>query len=429
MRSSCVSSRRSCADPDPRPLADVAAHPEHRKFVFPDRPSDDTDDAAASDEPSGLYDKQGRLKHPERSFYYDPVYNPFGAPPPGMPYREKPEYTMARMGIPTPEEMAAFKPVGDEGESELPARSPTASLIFSDRADSDDDDDDEEDEDIVMPAGPPPGEKAPGDSSDSDSSDDDDIPLPPGPPPPKPVPPSQATTSRVTISRPSRPSGPPILPHALPPRPPFPAHAGPPLPPPPGAPTGPRHPRLPARPPPPGLHMQDPLSEGGPNRAFQQGRAIGPVQPAQSASPPPGQAAPAPPPGPSPFFNLAPAGSSSGAAAASSGATISAAPQLRDLRKEATAFVPSAMRKKLAQQKARLDKAGLTSIDAARGAGGNDGQEAEGDGEPVERKKTLMEEMRERGIGVGAQAKTAGSKADTGMDDYARFQQEMKDFL
>ncbi|BGP06519.1 Protein saf1 [Rhodotorula toruloides] len=389
----------------------VAAHPEHRKFVFPDRPSNDTaDDAAMNDEPSGLYDKQGRLKHPERSFYYDPVYNPYGAPPPGMPYREKPEYAMARMGIPTPEEMAAFRPVGQED-------------------DSDEEDDEDEDDDIVMPAGPPPGGKAADESSDdSDTDDDDDIPLPPGPPPPKAAPAPQATTSRITISRPSRPSGPPIPPHALPPRPAFPPHAGPPLPPPPGAPTGPRHPRLPARPPPPGMHMQDPLSEGGPNRAFQQGRAIGPVQPTVSASPPPSSTAPAPPSGPSPFFNLAPAASSSGTAAASSGATISAAPQLRDLKKEATAFVPSAMRKKLAQQKARLDKAGLTSIDAARGAGATEGQGAEEGAEPVERKKTLMEEMRERGIGVGAQGKT-GSKADTGMDDYARFQEEMKDFL
>jgi len=43
----------------------------------------------ASEEPVGLYDKNGRLKHPERSIYFDPVFNPFGAPPPGMPYREK----------------------------------------------------------------------------------------------------------------------------------------------------------------------------------------------------------------------------------------------------------------------------------------------------------------------------------------------------
>jgi hypothetical protein len=27
-------------------------------------------------------------KDPTRSIYYDPVFNPYGAPPPGMPYRE-----------------------------------------------------------------------------------------------------------------------------------------------------------------------------------------------------------------------------------------------------------------------------------------------------------------------------------------------------
>lgn len=26
---------------------------------------------------------------PTRSIYYDPVFNPYGAPPPGMPYRER----------------------------------------------------------------------------------------------------------------------------------------------------------------------------------------------------------------------------------------------------------------------------------------------------------------------------------------------------
>ena len=40
---------------------------------------------------TGLYTKDGKLRHPERSVYYDPVFNPFGAPPPGMPYKEKRE--------------------------------------------------------------------------------------------------------------------------------------------------------------------------------------------------------------------------------------------------------------------------------------------------------------------------------------------------
>jgi len=69
-------------------FSDVESHPEHRKYVFPERATDQSD-MQASDEPVGLYDKNGRLKHPERSIYFDPVFNPFGAPPPGMPYREK----------------------------------------------------------------------------------------------------------------------------------------------------------------------------------------------------------------------------------------------------------------------------------------------------------------------------------------------------
>ena len=31
--------------------------------------------------------KNGR--DPRRSVYYDPVFNPYGAPPPGMEYRER----------------------------------------------------------------------------------------------------------------------------------------------------------------------------------------------------------------------------------------------------------------------------------------------------------------------------------------------------
>ncbi|GAA6000297.1 hypothetical protein JCM10207_007946 [Rhodosporidiobolus poonsookiae] len=401
----------------------VEAHPEHRKFVFPDRPGEGDADAggAGADEPAGLYDRNGRLKHPERSLYYDPVYNPFGVPPPGMPYREKPEFAMQRLGIPTPAQLAAFQP-----------------QVASDEEDSDDDDEDEDD-DIVMPAGPPPAGKAEdgaSSDSDSDSDDDDDIALPPGPPPPKPDshPPPTSTTSRIAISRPSgRPqahhfhapsSSGSYIPQPLPARPNI-APAPPSLPPPPGAPTGPRNPRLPARPPPPPTHMQDPLNEGGPNRAFQQGRVAGPVQPdastASSSSDATVSAAP------SPFMAIPGAA----AAAASAGATISAAPQLRDLKKEATAFVPMAMRRKQAQQKAQLAKVGLSAVNAAP-AGSAEGGEA--GAEPVERGKSLLEAMRERGIGaagagVTGQAQQAQASRRAGDEDYARFEQEMKDFL
>ncbi|GAA5887438.1 hypothetical protein JCM6882_002529 [Rhodosporidiobolus microsporus] len=405
----------------------VEAHPEHRKFVFPAGASGEDGDAAAgggADEPAGLYDRNGRLKHPERSIYYHPEFNPFGVPPPGMPYREKPEYAMARMGIPTPDQLAAFQPQIEEG---------------SDEEDSEDDDD--EDDDIVMPAGPPPtGKAADASSSDSDSDeDDDDIALPPGPPPPRPG--SQpSSTSRPLISRPTsshphppsfphhRPPHPPHLPHALPARPNFPTAPPAAAPSPPtNAPSGPRNPNLPARPPPPTGHMVDPLNaDKGPQRAFQQGR-----QAQAQAGPPPGAvitAAPTPA-APSPFMAIpgATAASSAAAAAGGAGATISAAPQLRDLKKEATAFVPMAMRRKMAQQKAQLAKVGLAAVNAAPSAAGGEGEGAGGGGE---RKKTLMEEMRERGIGVGAAtAGRAEEKKKQGDEDYRRFEEEMSEFL
>ncbi|GAA5976358.1 hypothetical protein JCM10908_005472 [Rhodotorula pacifica] len=433
----------------------VEAHPEHRKYVFPERPQDASTRDDDEDTTPGLYDKNGRLKHPERSLYYDPVFNPFGAPPPGMPYREKPEYALARMG-PTPEEIAAFRPVGAED-------------------DEDEDDDEDDDEDIAMPAGPPPGAAAAAEkddekesSDDSDSDDDDDIPLPPGPPPPRPNQPSLVSTSAgtarhtVAIARPSAASHfPPPHPHSLPPRPnfqapppppphPHPSHARPPLP------HGPKNPRFPARPPPPGTHMLDPLNaDGAPNRAFQQGgggpqqHGFGPILP-QGGMPPPPPPPSAPPQqlpaGPSPFFAVpgaaypSVAASQTPTASTSSTATISAAPQLRDLKKEATAFVPLAMRKKLKQQQATLAKAGLASINAARGAEGEEGAAMGEGGEAVapQRKRTLMDEMRERGIGApgaaarSASAGTAPSQGPAGegeVDDYERFREEMADLL
>ena len=73
-----------------RSIADVEKHPEHRKFVFPERPTDNQASSSSND-PPGLFTKDGKLKNPERSIYYDPVFNPYGAPPPGMPYRERRE--------------------------------------------------------------------------------------------------------------------------------------------------------------------------------------------------------------------------------------------------------------------------------------------------------------------------------------------------
>ncbi|GAA5976712.1 hypothetical protein JCM11641_005669 [Rhodosporidiobolus odoratus] len=436
----------------------VETHPEHRQYVFPDRPSQGEQDAgpsgAGGGEPPGLYDRNGRLKHPERSLYYDATFNPFGVPPPGMPYREKPEYEMARLGIPTPEQMAAFQP-----------------QVMAEAEDSESEDGDSDD-DIMMPAGPPPGTgpDALAESNSDSDDDDDDIALPPGPPPPKPdAKPPSSTTSRISIQRPSNnhprprppphhPSNghayqPPYIPYTLPTRPNVPLPPS--LPPPAHAPSGPRNPNLPARPPPPSSHMSDPMNrDGGPQTAFQQGQAIGPVS-LQSLSSTHTASAP------SPFFNLPGASSysASGAAAAASSSsssssssaapsssTISAAPQLRDLKKEATAFVPSNMRRKMAKEKGRLEKAGLSKVDAAPSASVGETGSGSGSGSGFEGRKGLLEEMRERGIGVqGAGAAVGGSglglgqgqgqgekgpgKSKGGDEDYRRFEEEMKEFL
>ncbi|KAJ9121525.1 hypothetical protein QFC22_002143 [Naganishia vaughanmartiniae] len=78
----------------------VAAHPEHRKFVYAhEEAREQARKAAGAAESSNaggagglpVFNKNGRLRDPTRSVYYDPVLNPYGVPPPGMPYMEKRE--------------------------------------------------------------------------------------------------------------------------------------------------------------------------------------------------------------------------------------------------------------------------------------------------------------------------------------------------
>lgn len=70
----------------------VAEHPEQRRLVY--RPRRKEGDKA-EEEPvllkRNLFNKNGLPRHPERSVYYDPVMNPFGVAPPGMPYLERRE--------------------------------------------------------------------------------------------------------------------------------------------------------------------------------------------------------------------------------------------------------------------------------------------------------------------------------------------------
>lgn len=70
----------------------VAEHPEHRKLVYKARRSaNDHEEKAEQLVPQkrNLFNKHGLPRHPERSIYYDPVMNPYGVPPPGMPYVER----------------------------------------------------------------------------------------------------------------------------------------------------------------------------------------------------------------------------------------------------------------------------------------------------------------------------------------------------
>ena len=60
---------------------------------------DGEEDGEEAGEMSHLYDTDGRLRDPKRSVYYDAVYNPYGVPPPGMPYRERSEWCASLCGL------------------------------------------------------------------------------------------------------------------------------------------------------------------------------------------------------------------------------------------------------------------------------------------------------------------------------------------
>lgn len=73
----------------------VEAHPEHAKLVYPSGhgPREKRDPGPSTERPANisrsLFGPNGLPLHPERSIYYDAVMNPYGVPPPGMPYVER----------------------------------------------------------------------------------------------------------------------------------------------------------------------------------------------------------------------------------------------------------------------------------------------------------------------------------------------------
>lgn len=76
----------------------VEAHPEQKNLVYASARRREQRERETGKEDGGtspakkqrnLFNKNGLPRHPERSIYYDPVLNPYGMPPPGMPYVER----------------------------------------------------------------------------------------------------------------------------------------------------------------------------------------------------------------------------------------------------------------------------------------------------------------------------------------------------
>ncbi|KAI0639836.1 WW domain binding protein 11-domain-containing protein [Trametes polyzona] len=424
----------------------VKEHPEQRKLVFRSRkPAESREEVkveSTAPKTRNLFKKNGLPRHPERSIYYDPVYNPYGVPPPGMPYVER-----------------ALLPNEVDSEAE-----------------------EESDDDIVMPEGPPPEEEETDDS-------DDDIPMPEGPPPPKPgqqapplpplppgpppqsigyapppppgfsgapslppgglpappplagpliPPPPGIPVVSPTGAIPPPPPPPPGFPVAssLPPPPPgFPVVTSPP-PPPPGFPmtAGPPPPGVPPPPmgfppfpptqasmppPPPGFYprrganagvIQDPLSSV-PHQTYQAhraSRANGPPGPKATSGGVRSGPVSTPAPGPSPS------------------AVISAEPELRDFKKEATAFVPAALKRK-------KPGAGASKVNAAPTVGPADGNGEEAEAAPTARPDLLSTLQDKFGAPPPKKAKADDGSAKAApakpKDDYDKFLEEMGDIL
>lgn len=406
----------------------VAEHPEHRKLVFRARRQNaekDEKEEGPSNSTRNLFNKHGLPRHPERSIYYDPVLNPYGVPPPGMPYIERP-----------------LRP--DEAQSE----------------------DEEEDGDIVMPDGAPPG------TAEEDISDDD-IPMPEGPPPLN----GQTVLVNTALPVPPLPPLPPFQPHAQsPPLPPgYSAPPPPGFPPPPGYPAGflpPPPLGFPAPPPPAGFPAPPPpagFSAPPPPAGFPGSSMLFPPPPPSGFPPfpPSGHMSPPMPPPPPGFFprrsqsassmqdplssvphqtfqahrasqivgHPPPRPPTSGGVLVSAPkstlaptSTIEAAPQLRDFKKESTAFVPTALKRK---------KAGATTgasfkVNAAPTLGA-EADSAESELAPIAARPDLMSTLKDHlgsAVSTPAHNMQPNSKIPSKQkDDYAKFLDEMGDFL
>ncbi|KAF8580139.1 hypothetical protein K439DRAFT_1415620 [Ramaria rubella] len=384
----------------------VAEHPEHRKLVYRGRHKK-TDQDVQGMEGEGkrkerkVFNKHGIPRHPERSVYYDPVMNPFGVPPPGMPYMERP-----------------LRP--DESDSQ---------------ADEDSNDGkDGSDDDIVMPSGPPPAKTA---QEDLEVESDDDIPMPEGPPPsdlpllspPPLLPPGSSRHQTQRHPHPlnnlplptgfltTQPIGfPPFFPNSFPPPPVgFPA----PQPPPVFAPHLPGWPSyIPRSRPQSNGSIQDPLASA-PHQTFQAYRA----QQAHSGHPLPDK----------PTQDTSSQGRVDAVSSTDNG-TISAPAQLRDLKKESTAFVPSSLKRKKPVGAMASSAVVANRINAAP-ASRDDGINRSGEVEVARPdllgalKSNFPGHSLERDDVAARKRKLDISESKKGKDDYEKFMDEVGDIL
>jgi hypothetical protein len=286
-----------------------------------------------------------------------------------------------------------------------------------------------------MPEGPPPEE------DDQEEDTDDDIPMPEGPPPPRGLPPSPSVYDHSALATltvllgslpypaipmhvphppiplfpPNLPFLPPNLPPGVPPPPPgFPIAVGSMPPPPPGFPPFiPNFGAYQMPPPPPGFFprrqqsasaTQDPLSDT-PHQTYQAHRAarLG-AHPSLPPKPTPASAVPLQAP-----------------SAVTSAATIFAAPELRDLKKEATAFIPSALTRK----KAGSSKTSLPKHNSAPEMAGSESSEPTVELVRPDIVSVLKEQFGPATVPSG-RGTSGGAKAK---DDYEKFLEEMGDIL
>ncbi|KAF8602385.1 hypothetical protein BDV93DRAFT_582342 [Ceratobasidium sp. AG-I] len=407
----------------------VAAHPEQAHLVrgLEQRPRRQQDGGGAPSTSGitpaarSLFGKNGLPIHPERSLYYDPVMNPYGMAPPGMPYAERPLLPheieedrlkfQAPLQVDSPNVDSAMNSASDDSEE-----------AHTDESESDDDD-------IALPAGPPPDDSKEASDSSSEGSDDD-IPMPPGPPPPKAAPP----LPQGGIPPQSYPMGVPYgtqfppFPPTIPQYTPMALHVPPP---PPGLPVA-MHPGYP----PPFIQGMQPYPQQGRGLRSphdrQQMEAARAIQDPMSDIPHVTFQAhqaqrhqlPLPPSTGSgsqlPQSGLPPRPGVTSQAAAS--ATIFAEPELRDFKKEATAFVPASMRRAAKKGPSTSNNPSGLRIDAAP-------DDKDDSGSSVEPRKDLMSVLGNH-LGVsdklGASAKPKGGQ---GKDDYDKFLAEVGSFL